>query len=852
MSKYPIEAIKTSFLSALNNHQTLILSAPPGAGKSTVLPLWLLECDKLSQQKIYLLQPRRIAAKNIACYLAKQLGEMVGETVGYRLRNEVNISKNTRLEVITEGILTQIIQNDAELNGCGLVIFDEFHQRSLQGDIAFALTRDCQQALREDLTLLLMSATLDSQQLQQKLPDAYALKSEGRSFPVTISYHAPKNKQYWREYALTVIKSQLQHNQGSILVFVAGIADIYFMVERLKADLPDNVDLLPLYGNLPLAQQQQVIAPTAQGKYKLVIATNIAETSLTIEGINCVIDCGVENIAQYDNGSLLNKLVQQQISKAAAIQRAGRAGRVMAGHCIRLYAKEDFERRAEHNISEIQRADLLPSLIEAARWGVTKLADLPLLELPSSIKEQQAWQELINLNIVNQQHKLTAHGEQVAQLSCHPRFSHMLLKAKTLTDIAEVKQLTALACYIAALLEEKDLYFTQQAQNNSDLRHRIIDLLNNQCTEKALVQRIIKQAKRLAKQLNIQLTNNISGDVINKTGLLLALAYPERIAKARPIVGEFVAANGKGFSLNNQDKLVEEKFLVAAQLMTVKTGKKLVARLAAPISLLEIKSLFKEQIKSQTVVNYHEQNARIEVFSSVNLQQLILEKKPLKKLPSPTQIAQLWCDLLRKKGINFSQQSLFSWPDPALRLIYRWQWLNNFVSNVDVPILSEDYLMQHLDSWFSPFVGEIKSAMQLAKLNFVEMLMSLLTYQQKNTLNQLAPEYYVSPTGRRCLISYSPEQQSPKVSLPMQEVYGLVQTPSVGNSQNSATIPLVLELLSPAGRPIQVTQNLNQFFQGSYKAVQKEMKSRYPKHYWPDDPARAKATNKTKRFINNH
>ncbi len=839
MSKFPIEAIKSSFLSALNNHQTLILSAPPGAGKSTVLPLWLLECDKFRRQKIYLLQPRRIAAKNIACYLAKQLGERVGETVGYRLRNEVNISKSTRLEVITEGILTQIIQNDAELNGCGLVIFDEFHQRSLQGDIAFALTRDCQQGLREDLTLLLMSATLASEQLQQKLPDAYVLKSEGRSFPVTISYQAAKNRQYWREHAVAVITSQLQQPQGSTLVFVAGIADIRFMVGRLKERLPENIELLPLYGDLSLAEQQRVIAPARKGKYKLVIATNIAETSLTIEGINCVIDCGLENVAQFDNGSLLNRLVQRQISKSSAIQRAGRAGRLMAGQCIRLYSKDDFERRAEHNLSEIQQADLLPCLIEAARWGVTQLADLPLLELPSPIKEQQAWQELINLNIVNQQHKLSQHGEQVAQLSCHPRFGHMLLQAKAL---ANDESFALLACYVAAVLDEKDLYSPQQAQDDSDLCHRLIDFFNKKITVTSSAKHINQQAQRLAKQLNIKFSSQISDILINKTGLLLALAYPERIAKARSREGEFVAVNGKGFSLAVQDKLSEEAFIVAAQLMQLKSKRSLTVKLAAAIELSDIYQLFNDKIHQQTRLIYHEQNDRITTFKQTILGKLVLEQIPSKQPASCEQVAHLWTELLKQKGLSFKANNLFTWQAKVISLIKRWQWLVNVAKALELPALSERYLVENLDIWFTPFVGEIKSKTQLANLNFMEMLLTLLSYDQQQLLNKLAPAYYISPTGRRFFISYEADQQSPKVSLPMQEVYGLVQTPHVAGTQKSQGIPLVLELLSPAGRPIQTTADLGQFWQGSYKAVQKDMKSRYPKHYWPDDPAHAKAS----------
>ncbi|HBY85391.1 MAG TPA: ATP-dependent helicase HrpB, partial [Colwellia sp.] len=427
----PIEAIKQQFCRSLDEHNTLILSAPPGAGKSTCLPLWLLTLPSLADKKIYLLQPRRLAVKNIAIFLAKQLEEKVGETIGYRLRNDSKTSANTRLEVITEGILTQIIQKDAELQNTALVVFDEFHERSLQGDLAFALTREVQIALREDLKILLMSATLDIEYLSQALPDAHLLSSEGRSYPIEVSYQAPKAHQRWREHALTVIKDKMLNHMGSILVFLPGVADIRFLLDSLLSQQSESVNICPLFGELSLQDQQQAIAPCFKGVRKVVLATNIAETSLTIDGIDLVIDCGLEKVAVFDSASLMNKLMQKQISKASAVQRAGRAGRLMPGQCIRLYGKDDFERRPLHSVNDIQQADLLPTLIEAARWGVTGLAELPLLELPSKTKEEQAWQELQSLDIVDDKYLLTKHGEKAADLPCHPRFSHMILMAKT-------------------------------------------------------------------------------------------------------------------------------------------------------------------------------------------------------------------------------------------------------------------------------------------------------------------------------------------------------------------------------------------------------------------------------------
>lgn len=833
----PIEAIKAQFCQTLNTHNTLVLSAPPGAGKSTCLPLWLLTLSSLENKKIYLLQPRRLAVKNIATFLAKQLGEKVGNTIGYRLRNETKTCSSTRLEVITEGILTQIIQNDAELTDTALVVFDEFHERSLQGDLAFALTREVQTELRDDLKILLMSATLDTEYLSKALPDAQLLSSEGRSYPVEVSYQAPKNQQYWREHALAVIKDKMAEHQGSILVFLAGIADIRFLVERLTLQQTQNMHICPLYGELTLREQQQAIAPCVDGQQKIVLATNIAETSLTIEGINLVIDCGLEKVAIFDSASLMNKLDQKQIAKASAVQRAGRAGRLMAGQCIRLYAKDDFERRPKHSTNAIQQADLLPTLIEAARWGVTTLEELPLLELPSKVKEQQAWQELQNLAIIDNKKILTNHGVKVATLPCHPRFAHMILMAKQ-----QGEQTVFLACLMAALLEERDIFKGEQTQFNCDLTTRLQQIIY-QKNNNALISRILQQAKRLAQHLKMSF--NVKSIDIGKTGLLLAYAYPERVAKARGNHGDYICMNGKGVSIHDQDALANEPYIVFAQINLYRN--QLTARLASRIAVEEIEQVFSEQIELLDIAKFDDKNVRIITQRQTRLGAIILNEQPLKQGVTSEIISAMWCELVNKKGLDF-----LPWTAKDLALKSRWQWLNRYFPEFSLATIDDDSLLAQLSVWFAPFVGEVKTKAQLAKLDLSQMLLSLLNYQEQQLLNQAAPTVYIGPTGRHCPISYDVER-FPKVSLPMQELYGLTQTPSVGivvgvNEQKQG-VPLLLELLSPAQRPIQVTQDLVKFWAGSYQAVQKEMKSSYPKHYWPDDPANAKATNKTKRHI---
>lgn len=853
----PIDAIKTTFLNALHANNTLVLSAAPGAGKSTRLPLWLLAFEPLLQKKIYLLQPRRIAAKNIACYLAQQLGENVGQTVGYRLRNDTKVSIDTRLEVITEGILTQIIQNDPELSDCGLIVLDEFHERSLHGDLAFALACDVQQGLREDLKILLMSATLSTKLLLEQLPNAFAMESEGRCFPVDIEYLPPvsskistnKNINYstkiWREHALKISHQYGNEHKGSILVFLPGVADIRYLADNLRERLPGNMILSPLYGELSIVEQQQAIAPAAQGFNKLVLATNIAETSLTIEGVNLVIDCGLEKVALYDGQTMTNRLHQQAISKASATQRAGRAGRLMPGRCLRLYSQEAFERRSENSISEIQQTDLLPLLIESARWGVSKLSDLPLLELPVASKEQMAWQELQGLNIVDGNKRLTKHGGQVANLGCHPRFAHMIITAIHLEKQQNIAQLAFLACLITAFLEERDIYRGEQARFDCDIQHRLVDILQKNSRYQSAEKRIFEQAHQLARTLKLRTSIKLP---LDHSGTLLALAFPERVAKYRGRAGDYRTTQGKGISIELEDAMLGEEYLVAAQISQSQgnyhnSRDTLCVRLAAAVDLNILLAWQLVEVTDKLHLAYDNKQDRIVAKKQRVLGALVIEEQSVSEQLTEQQISAMWSEQVINQGLN-----IIPWSDNAEALLARWRWLNQYQTQLALPEVDDAALIMSLSTWFTPFVGKIKSKVQLRKCDFLAMLMSLLNYQQQQLLSKMAPTHFVGPTGRQCPIRYS-QEKSPIVSLPMQELYGVQITPTVGDVANNTAIPLILEILSPAKRPIQITQDLVAFWQGSYKAVQKDMKAQYPRHFWPDDPINAKATNKTKRHL---
>lgn len=843
----PIDNIKADFFNAIAKYSTLLLSAPPGAGKSTCLPLWLLEMDCFAGKKIYLLQPRRIAAKNIACYLAQQLGEKVGHTIGYRLRNEAKVSKHTRLEVITEGILTRIIQDDAELVNCGLVVFDEFHERSLNADLAFALTRDIQQGLRDDLKILLMSATLASDEIKAQLPDAQSLVSEGRSFPVEVSYQAVSNLRNWREQALHVISSSLKTYDGSILVFLPRSSDIRYLTQQLTHLLPSNTLLCPLYGDLSLVQQQQAIAAPEVGMRKVVLATNIAETSLTIEGVTLVIDSGFENVAVYDPQTLSNKLSLRAIAKSSAIQRAGRAGRLTAGHCIRLYSEDDFQRRPEQSVSEIQQADLLPMLMNIAQWGVSECQQLPMIELPSARHEQLAWQELTQLNLVTKQRQLTNQGKLVANFPAHPRIANMLVAANALALKLNAPHLLALASVLSAIIEERDIFSAEQRRDDANINHRIILLMRQAKNHRH--QRILQQAKKLfsiANQHCVEhslscFTSQVDELPFTYTGLLLAHAYPERIAKKRDTHGQYLTAFGKGVQLQENDVLANEQYIVAAQLFQHQQS--LNVALAADIDLNVAIELTIVLPDSRTKLLFDEQQGKIKLIEQHCLGAIIIDEKSVKQRIASEPLIDCWQQQIAKNGLDWLNMN-----ENTLLLLERWRWLNHTQQQLNFPDVSPDILVMNIAQWLGPYLNNIISKRQLERLNFHSILMNLLTYEQQQQLEEIAPSTFVGPTGRKCPIRYS-LSQPPIVSLPMQELYGLSATPKVGDIQSNNGHNLTLEILSPAQRPIQITQHLAEFWQGSYREVQKDMKARYPKHYWPDDPANAQATRKTKRHI---
>lgn len=832
----PILRVKQPLLAALYQHDLVLLSAPPGAGKSTGLPLWLLEDEQLAGKKIVLLQPRRIAAKSVANFLAQQLNEPVGQTVGYRIRNEHKSSETTRLEVMTDGVLTQIIQADPELTDIGLIIFDEFHQRSIHADLSFALARDAQQGFAEHIKLLLMSATIDSETIGKQFTDSPVIASEGRSFQVDFSYQPPSRLNDWRVHMLSVLRRWCIQGQDSALAFLPGSADIRFIANELAEHNSTELSIHSLYGDLPFSAQQKAIEACPNGHRKLVLCTNIAETSLTIDGISCVFDSGLEKVAQFDQARLTNRLVQQNTSRSSAVQRAGRAGRLMAGRCVRLFGQEEFSRRPKHSMSEIQQSDLVPVLMQVAKWGVFSCSDLPFVEQPNKQNEEQGWQVLTRLKITDSKKRLTAHGKEVAKLNSHPRFAHMLVTSTRIASELALPNLTGLACLLAAFLEEGDFFSPERRQQTADINQRLAELSNRSDSK---IKRLLKQARLLANQLNIRLSNNLTAELslLQYTGALLALSYPERVGQRRSHGESYLFSNGSGANANPVDSLFKQSYIVAAELMTIKGNNKVTLAAATDLSLLQ--QGFIDDVVNKDVVEYCTERQSVITQQQQCFGRLVLTSKHTNKALDTALVSQLWCEQVIQRGWSF-----LPWSAKAQSLLSRCHWVFQQNVSVNLPDLSSNNLQATLDTWLAPFVGNIKNLKQWQQIDLVSVLKSQLDYQQQQLLNKQAPTHFDAPSGHQFEIDYA-SPSAPLVSLPMQAVYGLTTSPTISDKR----IPITFELLSPAKRPIQVTKDLAAFWQGSYGEVQKEMKGRYPKHFWPDDPATAQATIKTKKAM---
>ncbi|WP_336218557.1 ATP-dependent helicase HrpB [Citrobacter amalonaticus] len=808
MTSLPVAAVLPELLTALDSAPQVLLSAPTGAGKSTWLPLQFLT-HKSIKGRIILLEPRRLAARNVAQRLAELLNEKPGETVGYRMRAQSCVGPATRLEVVTEGVLTRMIQRDAELSGVGLVILDEFHERSLQADLALALLLDVQQGLRDDLKLLIMSATLDNERLQQCLPDAPVVISEGRAFPVERRYQ-PLAPQLRFEEAVAVATAELLRKEsGSLLLFLPGVGEILRVQEQLSTRVGSDVLLCPLYGALSLNEQRSAILPAPQGMRKVVLATNIAETSLTIEGIRLVVDCAQERVARFDARTGLTRLITQRISQASMTQRAGRAGRLEAGICLHLIAKEQAERAPAQGDPEMLQSDLSGLLMELMQWGCLDPTQLTWLDLPPAVNIDAAKRLLRMLGALDGE-RLSATGQKMAALGNDPRLAAMLVSASTPDDAAT-------AAMLAAMLEEPPR-MGNTALSVAFSRHH-----------PGWQQRRQQLLKRL---------NRHHGEVdASRITPLLARGFADRIARRRNQDGRYQLANGMGAALDADDALGRHEWLIAPLLLQGSASPDARILLAQPVDIDTLVQHCPELLRQSDTIEWDEAQGTLKAWRRKRIGELTVSVQPLAK-PSEDELHQAMLNGIRDKGL-----SVLNWTPAAQQLRIRLHCAAKWLPEYDWPAVDERSLLATLENWLLPHMAGVHSLRGLKSLDIHQALSGLLNYSQQQRLVSSLPTHYTVPTGSRIAIRYH-DDNPPALAVRMQEMFGEATTPTIAEGR----VPLVLELLSPAQRPLQITRDLSAFWQGSYREVQKEMKGRYPKHVWPDDPANSAPTRRTKKY----
>jgi len=825
----PVEETFPALKKALTDQTTAILEAPPGAGKTTLIPLALLNEPWLKGQKIIMLEPRRLAARMAAQRMASLLDEKLGETVGYRIAQDRKTGPKTRIEVVTEGILTRQLQNDPELKDIGLVIFDEFHERNLQGDLGLAFCLEAQTALRDDLRLLIMSATLDGAHISKCLGDTPYINSKGRAFSVETKHLAKPDKFSLAQGMAKAVTTALQEETGNILCFLPGESEIRKTQNLLKSQYgsDDTIKIAPLYGALAPKLQDEALQPTPKHIRKIVLATNLAETSLTIEGIRIVIDGGLKRVARFDGQRGMTKLETVRVSKASAIQRMGRAGRMEEGVCYQLWPKAETQALQDHDKPEILEADLTSFVLELSHWGVSDPSDLTWLDLPPETQFRQAQELLISLGALGDNLRITTHGKDMLRLGLHPRIAHMVLCAR---DKSEAQ--AALACDIAATLHDGPLL---KGRGQSDLRDSVSLLQNGPKTQEAALNKAAYyKAKDTTKSLKkkLKISNNQSASA-QETGHLLSFAYPDRIAQRRhEKSNQYLLSKGMGATLQEHDALNVEPYLVIAHMDAGREQGRIYT--AAPLNLADIEEEFSDQIIESDDVGWDKRTQsakaqRIQKFGALRLKTM--------------RITQINPELLKTalcKGIADTGLHVLPWNKDTETFRKRVQFLR--LSDEAWPNLNEDNLIKTLEVWLSPFLNDCTRLDHLKKIDLMSALMARLSWEKQQKLNQLAPTHYRVPSGSSIRLDYSTPEK-PVLSVKLQEMFGDGANPTINKGQTV----LQIHLLSPAGRPLQVTEDLNSFWLSSYDSVKKEMKGRYPKHPWPDNPTESIATRKTKR-----
>ncbi|MDT8424279.1 MAG: ATP-dependent helicase HrpB [Desulfuromonadales bacterium] len=810
----PIDPLLPKLQEALSRHSAVVLQAPPGAGKTTRVPLALLDADWLHGQSILMLEPRRLAATNAARYMARQRGEQVGETVGYRIRYAQEVSSATRIEVVTEGILTRRLQTDPELHGVVLVIFDEFHERNLNSDLALALCRDVQLNLRADLKILVMSATLDATPVATLLA-APLLTSSGRSFPVTVHYLDRDPERDPALWTAAAVQRALRETNGDLLVFLPGAGEIRRCADRLS-NLSD-IDIRPLYGNLPFCEQEAAIRPGP--RRRVVLATNIAETSLTIDGIEVVIDSGLERRPRFAPQRGLNLLETVRISKASATQRTGRAGRLGPGRCYRLWSAGTHAALLPFAPAEISVADLTPLALQLAAWGGTEVSQLAWLDPPSPGRLNAARNLLRLFGALDVNDALTPRGKRLAALPTDPRSARLLLAA-------EDEDQLPLGIELVTLLNAR-----RELAASADVTTALASIDSQPSTTLDRERRYWQQHFRLGNN-----ERPLRDPAV--IARLLAGAWPDRIGRRRPAAdNRYLLANGRGATLRSGSAPPGSEWLVAIDCVG-RPGAEDEIRLAVPLERKVIEELYPAALAWRREVIWDERAERVVAREVRRLWALVFQERPIKALAEERSAAAL--DGLRTLGLG-----VLNWNAPAQRLRARLAFLQRSAAQEGWPPIDDAALLDTASSWLAPLLDTVGTRVDFAKVDLVAALNRRLNWQQRAELKRLAPERITVPSGAVIRLDYPPDG-APVLAVKLQEMFGAIDTPCIVAGRQ----PVVLHLLSPAGRPLQVTQDLRTFWKDVYPAIKKEMKGRYPKHPWPDDPWLAVPTRRTKQHRN--
>ena len=839
----PISQFLPQVSECLLHNNNLVLQAEPGAGKSTALPLSLIKAEWLGSKKIVMLEPRRVAAKSIAYYLAKQLGEKVGERVGYQVKNDRKISENTVLEIVTEGILARRLQSDPELTDVGLIILDEFHERSIHTDLALMLSLEVQQTIREDLKILVMSATIDTHAISSYLDNAPIIKCPGRAYPVSVEYinsGALQENSYLSLKVTKALSSVLSTSEkGDTLVFLPGQADIKRCLSEANRTFRDDKNLvfLPLYGGLSIDQQEQALQPDPTGKRRIVFTTNIAETSLTIEGVTCVIDSGLEKISVYDPLSCMTRLDTSYISKASADQRKGRAGRIQAGSCIRLWSESKQYSLKDFQGEEILSADLASLTLDLLAWGLTDYQTINWLTPPPPAHFESATQLLTSLGLVSDGvvkglgndldkslGKITPLGTKASRLGIHPRLAAMLLQAQSPLE-------KGIACELAALLSENDIFYNRRGV---DIIERMIALQDYKTQKKSALQQwplkaaIVEQALSTTRSLKSSLKTSTKATIYSLTdlqdniGKLLLMAYPDRLAKRRSEhCGRYQLANGRGVQLFDDDPLFGSDWLVISDCNAQKKEGHIFS--ASAITLEDIHECVGHLITEKDEYRLDDKKQNIIGRRVSKYRSITLRSQPLTNIPAE-EFHKSLNSILKSEGFK-----ILNWSVKCEDWLARATWLGEIIESF--PKLTSASLIQRADQWLLPYITHVNSLAQLKQLNVFDLVKGSLSWNEQQLLDKEAPLVYVTPSEKKIPIVYD-KNQGPTVSVRLQEMFGEIESPKIGAN----TVPLRFELLSPAQRPIQTTSDLANFWNTSYFDVAKDMRGKYPRHRWPDKP----------------